>query len=45
MKRGLVDMYIKFNKNNISELLPEKRPGMVFRILTCLLFSIIISGL
>ncbi|HGF5185076.1 TPA: hypothetical protein ACF34A_004368 [Vibrio parahaemolyticus] len=30
MKRGLVDMYIKFNKNNISELLPEKRPGMVF---------------
>ncbi|HCM1316550.1 TPA: hypothetical protein N2901_004263 [Vibrio parahaemolyticus] len=23
-------MYIKFNKNNISELLPEKRPGMVF---------------
>ncbi|MDW1578928.1 hypothetical protein R7M92_24520 [Vibrio sp. Vb2880] len=23
-------MYIKFNKDNISELLPEKRPGMVF---------------
>lgn len=30
MKRGSVDMYIKFNKDNISELLPEKRPGMVF---------------
>ncbi len=30
MKRGLVDMYIKFNKENISKLLPEKRPGMIF---------------
>ncbi|MFH4817871.1 hypothetical protein [Vibrio alginolyticus] len=30
MKRGSVDMYIKFNKDNISELLPEKRPGMIF---------------
>ncbi len=30
MKRGPVDMYIKFNKDNISKLLPEKRPGMIF---------------
>lgn len=23
-------MYISFNKNNVSKLLPEKRPGMIF---------------
>ena len=30
MKCGPVDMYIKFNKDNISKLLPEQRPGMIF---------------
>ena len=27
---GLANMYIKFNKNNIKTILPEKRPGMIF---------------